>query len=239
MMALLLTVMTVSAQTTVTTHWTLDKSIKDLTPGTTAYNTATAATISCEGTDVAKLLETSAAFGAKLAFQATITPQSYVTKQTGLQMLRFKTQGAADGTDDYGMTLTLKPTSGELTYVPTKVSLSVASWLQNSNTAFEVILRKLNADGEVTQTYTLGQVKSHSDVNAQYDDVAFDVPATATASSRLDFPLPDTPVTTVITLSGICTFMPRRLFIRACRMSMWRFHGRREVGMARVSWPVR
>lgn len=176
--------MTATAQTIVATHWPLDKSIKDLTVGTTAYEKATAATMTCEGTDVSKLLQTSVAFGSKLAFQNTITPQSYVTKQTGLQILRFKVQGAADGSDDYGMTLTIRPTDGELTYVPTQVSVSVASWLQNSNAAFEVVLRKLNADGEVTQTYELGKVKSHSDVNAQYDDVQFDVPATAMASTE-------------------------------------------------------
>lgn len=183
MATLLLAVMNLYAQTTVTTHWALSQSIKDLAPGSAAYQRATAATIGCEGTDVAKMLSTSVAFGAKLAFQATITPQSYVTKETGLQLLRFKTQGAADGSDDYGVMLTLNPTGSDLTYVPTRLSLSVASWLKNSNTAFEVILRKLNADGEVTQTYALGQVKSHTDVNAQYDDVAFDVPATATASA--------------------------------------------------------
>ena len=182
---LLATVLAVAAnaQTVVTTHWALDKSIKDLTVGTEAYQEATAATISCEGTDVSKLLQTDVMFGAKLAFQATITPQSYVTKETGLVLLRFKTQGAADGTDDYGMLLNIKPTSSELTFVPTKVSLSVASWLTNGKPAFEVLLRKLNAAGEVSQTYELGQVNSHTDVNAQYDDVSFDVPATATASN--------------------------------------------------------
>ena len=171
------------AQTTVTTHWALDKTVKDLTPGSAAYEKATAATIACEGTDVSKMLSTSVAFGPKLAFQATITPASYATREvTGLALLRFKVQGAADGTDDYGMTLVLKPT-GELTYVPTRVSLSVASWVKNTAAAFEVIVRKLNADGEVTQTYELGKVNSHSDVDAHYDDVAFDVPATATASN--------------------------------------------------------
>ena len=170
------------AQTITTTHWALDKSIKDLTVGSDAYQAATASVTTCEGTDVSKMLETAVTFGSRLAFQATITPQSYVTKDTGLQLLRFKTQGAADGSDDYGMTLSIKPV-GELTYVPTAVSLSVASWLKDSNVAFEVMLRKLNADGEVSQQYTVGQVKSHTEVNAQYDDVTFDVPATATASN--------------------------------------------------------
>ena len=101
---------TITAQTVVTTHWALDKSIKDLTVGSVAYQEATAATITCDGTDVSKLLQTDVTFGAKLAFQATITPQSYVTKETGLVLLRFKTQGAADGTDDYGMLLNIKPT---------------------------------------------------------------------------------------------------------------------------------
>ena len=184
MIALLLTAMTLHAQTAVvTTHWALDKTIKDLAPGGAAYEKATAATIACEGTDVSKMLSTSVAFGSKLAFQAIITPASYATKEvTGLALLRFKVQGAADGTDDYGMTLQLTPT-GELTYVPTRVSLSVASWVKNTAAAFEVVLRKLNADGEVTQTYELGKVNSHSDVDAHYDDVTFDVPATATASS--------------------------------------------------------
>ena len=182
-MVAILTAMTATAQTVVTTHWPLDKSIKDLTPGSTAYQEATAATISCEGTDVSKFLQTDVAFGSKLAFQATITPQNYITKETGLVLLRFKTQGAADGTDDYGMTLNLKPTGDELAFVPTKVSVSVASWLTNSNPAFEVLLRKLNATGEVSQTYELGKVNSHADVNAQYDDVTFDVPASATASN--------------------------------------------------------
>ena len=171
------------AQTVVRTHWALDKSIKDLAVGSAAYEQATAASITCEGTDVSKMLKTSVAFGSNLAFQATITPSSYETKETGLQMLRFKTQGAADGSDNYGMTLTISPTSGDLTYLPTHVSLSVASWLQNGNPAFEILLRKLNANGEVSQTYDLGQVKSHTDANAQYDNVAFDVPETATAST--------------------------------------------------------
>ena len=173
----------VGAQTTVTTHWALDKTIKDLAPGSAAYEKATAATITCEGTDVSKMLSTSVAFGPKMTFQAIITPASYATKEvTGLGLLRFKVQGAADGTDDYGMTLQLKPT-GELTYVPTRVSVSVASWVKNTQPAFEVVLRKLNADGEVTQTYELGKVNSHADVDAHYDDVSFDVPATATASN--------------------------------------------------------
>lgn len=171
--------MALHAQTVVTTHWALDKTIKDLTVGSEAYARATAATITCEGTDVSKMLETSVKFGSKLSFQNTITPQNYVTKQTGLQILRFKTQGAADGTDDYGMTLSLKP-NGDLTYVPTKVNISVASWVKDSKPSFEVVLHKQNADGEVTQTYELGKVNSHSEVDAQYDDVAFDVPATAT-----------------------------------------------------------
>lgn len=178
----LLAAMTIQSQTTVTTHWALDKTIKDLTPGSAAYNTATASTITYEGTDVSKMLETSVTFGANLAFQATITPQSYVTKETGLQILRFKTQGAADGSDNYAMTLQQKPT-GDLTYVPTKVSLSVASWLTDGKDAFQVLLYKLNANGEISQTYPLGTVKSHTDVNAQYDDVSFDVPTTATASN--------------------------------------------------------
>lgn len=187
MMALLLMLlmaMTLHAQTTVvTTHWALDKTIKDLAPDSAAYEKATAATIACEGTDVSKMLSTSVGFGSKLAFQAMITPASYATKEvTGLALLRFKVQGAADGTDDYGMTLTLKP-NGELTYVPTRVSVSVASWVKNTAAAFEVLVRKLNADGEVTQTYELGKVNSHADVDAHYDDVTFDVPATATASA--------------------------------------------------------
>lgn len=170
------------AQTsTVTTHWALDKTIKDLTVGSVAYNTATASTINCEGTDVSKMLETSVTFGSSLNFQGTITPASYATKETGLQILRFKVAGAADGTDNYGMTLQQKPT-GDLTYVPTKVSVSVASWLTDGKDAFQVLLYKLNADGKITKTYTLGTVKSHTDVNAQYDDVSFDVPSTATAS---------------------------------------------------------
>ncbi|MBQ8486262.1 MAG: hypothetical protein IJ533_01255 [Prevotella sp.] len=176
-------VVAVQAQSVVSTHWALDKTIKDLAAGSAAYNEATASTISCEGTDVSKMLETHVAFGAHLAFQATITPSSYATHSvTGLQMLRFKTQGAADGTDDYGMTLSIRPT-GELTYVPTRVSLTVASWLKNSNTAFEVLVRKLNAAGEVSQTYEVGTVKSHTDASAEYDDVSFDVPADATASA--------------------------------------------------------
>ena len=183
LLAAMLMAATANAQTVVTTHWPLDKSIKDLTPGTPAYQEATAATIACEGTDVSKYLQTDVVFGSKLAFQATITPQSYVTKETGLVLLRFKTQGAADGTDDYGMLLNIKPTGNEVAFVPTKVSLSVASWLTNPNPAFEVLLRKLNADGGVSQTYELGKVNSHTDVNAQYDDVSFDVPATATASN--------------------------------------------------------
>ena len=171
------------AQTVVRTHWALDKSIKDLAVGSTAYEKATSATITCEGTDVSKMLKTSVTFGSSLAFQATITPASYETKETGLQILRFKTQGASDGSDNYGMALTISPQDKDLTFVPTHVSLSVASWLQNANPAFEILLRKLNANGEVSQVYELGQVKSHSDANAQYDNVAFDVPTDATPSN--------------------------------------------------------
>ena len=176
--------MTTLAQTaTVNTHWALDKSIKDLTPGSVAYNNATASTITCEGTEVSNMLETSVTFGSNLAFQGTITPKSSVTGETGLQILRFKTQGAADGSDNYGMTLTQKPTTGDLTFVPTKVSVSVASWLKNSNPAFEVLVRKLNASGEVSQTYELGKVNGHTEESALYDDVTFNVPAEATASN--------------------------------------------------------
>ena len=177
--------MTALGQTaTVTTHWPLDKSIKDLTSGSAAYNAATASTITCEGTDVSKMLETSVTFGSKLAFQATITPACYATKEvTGLVLLRFKVQGAADGTNDYGMMLNLKPNTADLTFVPTKVSVSVASWVKNTSPAFEVLLLKQNAAGETTQTYELGKVNSHADVDANYDDVTFDVPTEATASS--------------------------------------------------------
>ena len=171
----------VTAQTVVTTHWALDQDIRNLTADSESFRQATAATISCQGTDVHSMLQTAVTVGAKLNCQGTITPQSYVTKETGLRILRFKTQGAADGTDDYGIMLSLKPTA-DLTYLPTKVSVSVASWLKNSTPAFEVILRKLNAQGEVSQTYELGKVNSHAEVNAQYDDVTFDVPATPTAS---------------------------------------------------------
>lgn len=179
LMALLLAVTVLRAQTTVSTHWALDKTIKDLAPGSAAYNKATASVITCDGTDVSKLLETSVVFGSKLAFQNTITPANYITKQTGLQILRFKTQGASDGSDDYSMTLSLKPTA-DLTYVPTRVSVSVASWVKDAKPAFEVLLRKLNAAGETTQEYALGKVNSHAEVDAQYDDVTFDVPVTAT-----------------------------------------------------------
>ena len=128
-------VSTVLAQNaTVTTHWQLNKSIKDLAVGSAAYNSATASTTTCEGTDVKQMLETSVTFGSKLAFQATITPQSYATKEvTGLQLLRFKVQGAADGSNDYGMILQIKPNTTDLTYVPTKVGVSVASWVKNSS----------------------------------------------------------------------------------------------------------
>ena len=69
--------MTTLAQTaTVNTHWALDKSIKDLAPGSAAYNNATASTITCEGTEVSNMLETSVTFGSNLAFQGTITPKS-------------------------------------------------------------------------------------------------------------------------------------------------------------------
>ena len=184
LMMLFVNIVTAAAQTTVTTHWPLDKSIKDLAVGTPAYNAATAATITCDGTDVTKMLETCVTFGEKLAFQAIITPSSYATKEvTGLTLLRFKVQGAADGTNDYGMMLSLKPNTTSLTFVPTKVSVSVASWVKNTNAAFEVLLLKLNGAGETTQTYELGTVNSHADVDAHYDDVAFDVPATATASN--------------------------------------------------------
>ena len=44
MMALLLTAISLYAQTTVTTHWALDKTIKDLAPGGAAFEKATAAT---------------------------------------------------------------------------------------------------------------------------------------------------------------------------------------------------
>ena len=186
LLSLLMTIMsTMLAQNaTVTTHWPLNKSIKDLAVGSAAYNSATASTTTCEGTDVKQMLETSVTFGSKLAFQATITPQSYATKEvTGLQLLRFKVQGAADGSNDYGMILQIKPNTTDLTYVPTKVGVSVASWVKNSSPAFEVLLLKLNAAGEVTQTYELGKVNSHADIDANYDDASFDVPVTATASN--------------------------------------------------------
>lgn len=183
LLVLLAAVMTANAQTTVTTHWPLNTTIKDLTVGSTAYNNATAPTFSYEGTELKDMFATSVTFGSKMAFQAVITPASYATKEvTGLGLLRFKVQGAADGTDDYGMLLNIAPTA-ELTYLPTRVSVSVASWVKDSKAAFEVLLRKLNSTGEVSQTYELGTVNSHPDVDAHYDDVSFDVPATATASS--------------------------------------------------------
>ena len=182
LLLLLAAVVTADAQTVVTTHWPLNKTIKDMSVGSAAYNNATAAIISCEGTDVSKMIGTSVTFGSKLAFQAVITPANYATKEVpGLGLLRFKVQGAADGTDDYGMTLNFVP-SGDLTFVPTQVSVSVASWVKNTKPAFEVLLYKLNAAGEVSQSYELGSVNSHADVDAHYDDVSFDVPATATAS---------------------------------------------------------
>ena len=169
------------AQTaTVTVHWPLDKTIKDLTVGSAAYNQATASTITCEGTDVSSMLATNVTFGAKWNFQNTITPANYVTKQTGLKILRFKSAGASDGSDDYGVLLTVKPT-GDLTFAPTKVSLSIAAWTSDGKDAFEAEVRKLNADGATTQTYSLGTIKSHSGVNAQYDDLSYDLPADVTA----------------------------------------------------------
>jgi hypothetical protein len=117
LLSLFMTIMsTVLAQNAiVTTHWPLNKSIKDLAVGSAAYNNATASTTTCEGTDVKQMLETSVTFGSKLTFQATITPQNYATKEvTGLQLLRFKVQGAADGSNDYGMTLQIKPNTQDL-----------------------------------------------------------------------------------------------------------------------------
>lgn len=172
------------AQTaTVTTHWPLDTSIKDLSVGTTAYNNATASTITCEGTDVSKMLETSVVFGSKWNFQNTITPANYITKETGLRILRFKSAGGSDGSDDYGVKLQLQPT-GDLTFLPTSVSLSIAAWTSDGKDAFEVELRKLNADGETSQNYKLATIKSHTGVNAQYDDLTFNVPSDATASKN-------------------------------------------------------
>ncbi|MBR1394145.1 MAG: hypothetical protein IJ559_00615 [Prevotella sp.] len=179
----LLTVLAVGAQTVVTAHWPLDKSIKDMAVGSEAYDNATAATFSCEGTDVSRMLTATVAFGSKWNFQAEITPANYITKETGLRILRFKSAGASDGSDDYGAILTLKPNSSDLTFVPTKVSLSIAAWTKDGKDSFEVLLRKLNAAGEESQSYRLGVVKSHTDVNAQYDDLTYDVPAEATASN--------------------------------------------------------
>jgi len=183
LLPLLLTavVMAVSAQTTVTVHWPLDKTIRDLTAGTPAYEEATAATITCQGTDVSKMLQTSVAFGQKWNFQNTITPANFITKETGLQILRFKSAGASDGSEDYGVTLRLTPADG-LTFLPTKVSLSIAAWTSDGKDAFEVELRKLSATGDIAQQYKLATIKSHSGVNAQYDDLSYDVPAEATAS---------------------------------------------------------
>jgi plastocyanin len=179
----LLAFLAVGAQTVVTTYWPLNKSVKDMAVGTAAWDDATAATFSYEGTALTGLFSTSVAVGSKLAFQAVITPSSYATKEvTGLALLRFKVQGAADGTDDYGVTCTVRP-AAEVTFVPTRVSVSVASWIKDTKPAFEVELRKLSADGLVCQTYLLGTVASHAEVDAHYDDVTFDVPSTATASS--------------------------------------------------------
>ena len=178
---LVMTVITVTAQTTtVSVHWPLDKTIQGLAAGTTAYKTATAATITCSGTDVSSMLETDVAFGAKWNFQNTITPANFTTKETGLRILRFKSAGASDGSDDYGVLLTVKPT-GDLTFAPTTVGMSIAAWTSDGKDAFEAEVRKLNADGATTQTYSLGTIKSHNGVNAQYDDLTFDLPAEVTA----------------------------------------------------------
>ena len=56
LLLLLAAVVTADAQTVVTTHWPLNKTIKDMSVGSAAYNNATAATISCEGTDVSKMI---------------------------------------------------------------------------------------------------------------------------------------------------------------------------------------
>ena len=181
-LALVAILMAATAQTTVTTHWPLDQDVRGMDADGDAIKKATAVTISCEGTDVSSQIETSVFFGSKWNCQGTITPANYTTKETGLRILRFRSNGVSDGTDDYGVTLTLKP-NGDLAFVPTTVSLSIAAWTKDGKDAFEVLLRKLNAAGEEAQSYQLGIVKSHTDVNAQYDDLTYDIPATATASN--------------------------------------------------------
>lgn len=171
------------AQTSVSIHWPFNQNIKGLVAGTDAWNNATAATVTSNGTDLSSKFTTSVTVGDNLNYQATITPKNAKTETTdGMMINRFKCSGMADGSNSYGVSFDVKSTDSGSTFLPTKVTATVALWYENAGQKFNLVLQKIGQDGTVAGEYTLGSVDDSQGKSATYSTVSFNVPSEAVAS---------------------------------------------------------
>ena len=172
-----------SAQTAVTVHWPFSSNIKGLVKGTSAWDNATAAEVTSNGTDLRSKFTTSVTVGGKLNYQGPITPASAATGTVdGLVINRFKTAGTADGSSDFGVSFDLKSTDEGSTFLPTKVTASVALWFEKEGKQFCFVLQKISDDGTVSGEYQLGTADDSQAKTAQYSTVTFNVPSDVSAS---------------------------------------------------------
>lgn len=139
-----------TAQTKVSIHWPFNQDIKGLVAGTSAWNKATAATVTSNGTDLSSKFTTSVTVGDNLNYQATITPKNAKTETTdGMMINRFKCSGTADGSNSYGVSFDVKSTDSCSTFLPTKVTATVALWYENAGQKFNLVLQKIGQDGAI------------------------------------------------------------------------------------------
>ena len=169
-----------SAQTAVSIHWPFSSDLR------TEMGKATAAEITSNGTDLSSKFTTSVSVGSKLNSQGKITPQNSATGTAdGLAINRFKTAGTADGSSDFGVSFDLKSIDEGSTFLPTKVTASVALWSENAGKQFCFVLQKIAADETVAGEYQLGTASDAKAKKAQYSTVSFDVPSEVTASPNV------------------------------------------------------
>ena len=95
---------------------------------------------------------------------------------------RFKCNGAADGSNSYGVSFDVKPTDSGSTFLPTKVTATVALWYEKAGRKFNFVLQKIGQDGTVAGEYTLGSADDSQGKSATYSTVSFKVPSEAAAS---------------------------------------------------------
>jgi len=169
------------AQSTVTANWPFDANLKGMDTSSDEYATATAAVISCEGTDLSSKFNTTFTAGSGLVWKAVMTPASSETGETGLKMVRFGVGGTTDNSDTYAVTFDIQAQDG-FAFAPTGVKASLAIWTSGAGNHIDLLMRKVNSDGITTAEYTLGSY--YDDVpKAEYTYVNYDMPQTVTAST--------------------------------------------------------